>query len=117
MRYRGGVDFFLVLRAFLGDSGGISFEYNELFGGSPGVVLGGFERFWAFEGFLLGGFSPPNSYYGLFNLTRPPPLGPPPVTHPSITSVKNRPEICKIIMRFTRAPLPKKNKGHTRTLA
>jgi hypothetical protein len=34
------------------------FGYYELFGGSPGVVLGGFGRFWAFEGILLGGNIP-----------------------------------------------------------
>jgi hypothetical protein len=42
-------------RAFLGDPGfflGITTWYYELFGGSPGVFLGGFERFWAFEGIL-----------------------------------------------------------------
>jgi len=57
----------LQLRPFLGDSGGF-FGYYELFGGSRGVVLGGFERFWAFEAFF-GWFRTPElvlrALYGL----------------------------------------------------
>ena len=80
VRYPGGYPWiFLVLRAFLGDSGVFFWVLRAFWGFSPRGKFGWIQ---SFREHLLGGFAPPNLYYGLFNLPRPPPLGTPPGNAP-----------------------------------